>query len=181
MSTCNTGCCSSCCDICLPEGYCNGGACCTSCCPCPPPAAGTCGTTQCNPPLLSGETCLNATYYYYGKLTSGSSTGNVYYTFNFQDVIFVPGGYGYPSMNSSIQTFMLDFFANCGISSMTGVTFGTTPPPSNYVFVASGIANYSFMWQSLVNYIVPNPLTVFTGYGISGCNSSYPTTLPCSS
>jgi hypothetical protein len=152
--------CSNCCAIC--DNGCWG-----ACCVCPTTPT-TCG---CGEPLVTGETCLNSTYYYYGNQTSGAYTGNVYYALDFQYVIFVPEGGSTLSVSETIQYYMSYYFSNCGIGNISPYTFNETKPDSSYVLAESISANNCFMYACDITAGLYAP---FEPYYISGCDYGWP-------
>ena len=142
------------------------------CCSAPPP---TCG---CGEGLTSGETCLNTTYYVYSNKYT-----EYYFYFKFGYVIFIPVTGG-PSLNTSLINFFQVYYS----LSVTGyndwkITKNIKDVP-NYPKYTScqNSAQNCFLWQTDIDNDYNNNKTdqPFTPYLISGCDSAYPSTFPCS-
>lgn len=163
MCNCKYGCCAVCSD-----GTC-WGVCCSA------PACSTCGCGNC---ILSGETCLNKTYYLYGNVDGE----NIYYSFQFQYCLFVEDDASSSSVDDNIQTYMIWYYdAPSGMtlttssSDVDGYTnYNNTP----YACSPNGASN-SYFWESEI--ISGNYNSVFTPYDLSGCSSSFPDNGNCSS
>ena len=128
----------------------------------PPPPA-TCG---CGNDLLSGEICLNTTYYVY------SNNCSYYYHFSFEYVIFIPTD-GEPSLDDALLAFMIWIYGLGGSGWTLTTDSSDVSTFANFECESfSGNAQNCYMWESDI-YASPQSMP-FTSYDIIGCTSSYP-------
>jgi len=151
MCNCKYGCCSVCSyDVCY-------GVCCSA-------PAPTCG---CGELVMSGEICLNTTYYVY------STTCAYYYPFQFQYVLYVPVT-GEPAETDALLKFIQwVYILPSGEDWILTTDKSDISNLSEYVcegFAAK--ANNCFMWECDI-YDTP-PSMPFTSYDINSCNSNFP-------
>lgn len=170
---CNGGCECGCAGTCNSTICGSTGGCCGACNACPPPPPPTCG---CGQLILSGETCVGGTYYIV------VSSENVYYQFNFGDVLLTPISGYWNSANDCIANYIAFYYGlidfNNAKNPLPSNFYLTQSPPSGSVpgpgISGYGIAQNSFFWA---DWAYSNTYNVFTSYGVSGCNSTFPSGL----
>jgi hypothetical protein len=170
------------------EGNCTGGS--TSCCEAPPPTCGCCED------ILSGETCLDDTYYlvldnYSGNTQNTEGKTTLYVTMSFTNCIAVADSS--ISHTTAIKNFMIwdgqNFITALGItqSQANDMTLTTSKPSNAYEILQVGVdtagysAEHCFFWVSfmvgddwLSKDLLNSANGVFTAYGASDCTSHAP-------
>ena len=154
------GCCGGCECGCSCCGCCGAfGSCWQTCDACPPP---TCG---CGEVILSGETCLNSTYYTTCTGITDTYSGSILLAFKYEYVLGTSDGTDAVGYANATANWYLNYVAD-NFSEAT-----TTEPSGTYDNYINASANNCFC-----TIAGPGGYTPFSSYDIGGCDYVYPIT-----
>ena len=175
--------CSKCCAIC------SGGKCYGACCPCPPPPPPPpCG---CGNKLISGESCLNSTYYLTFPMNYTDPYTQITYSYGYVSFTFgycIAVGSAIPTSNAIFNWISfyyqnnISVFTSVGNITSNGNCSTSEPDTTTYFNVGTAFGNIGptsadncYFWTYICTDQVGNwgypGGEILTGFDITGCTS----------